>query len=212
MMEKWILIGYEWITVMLPALIFTAIFYLSKKNQDQKAAAWHSLFLLVFAFYLFGVFHYTGSGTVFDIRQYGLPPRADEINLVPFSAASIDLTGYGLNVLLFVPLGFLLPFLWESYDSLARAGAAGFLLSLLVEVSQLLNIRATDVDDLILNTLGTVFGLLFFRLYLRIIKLTARVPGSDRCRSKAFGFVALLFVFRFFTYYGFGMAKLLYHF
>ncbi|MDE7312078.1 MAG: VanZ family protein [Eubacterium sp.] len=213
-MEDLILTGYEFLTVMLPALLLAGMFYLSKKKLHPKAAIWHSLFLLVFAYYLYGVFHFTGTGTIFHVKQYGIALSTASINLIPFSSEAIDLTGYGLNVVLFMPLGFFLPFLWEKYDRLPRACVFGFLLSLLVEISQLLNIRATDVDDLILNTLGTVLGFVLFRLYVRLIKRTARAFEDDTAshRPEAFFFVALLFLCRFFTYYEFGMAKMLYHF
>lgn len=217
-MEEWILTGYELITVMLPALLLAGIAYRSNAKQQPKAAVRHSLFLIAFAVYLYGVFHFTVSGTIFHIKQYGIRLRAEEANLVPFSDASFDPVGYGLNVLLFLPLGFLLPFLWERYHTPVRACGFGFLLSLMVELSQLLNIRATDVDDLICNMLGTAFGFLCFRLYFCISKQTARACRShagvfeDTFPYEAYLFTALLFLCRFFTFYELGMAKALYHF
>ena len=212
-MEQWIFTAYELMAVMLPAILFTGIFYQSKKRLCPKAAAWHSLCLLVFAFYLYGVFHFTGSGTVYHIKQYRFELRMDEINLIPFSASSIDPIGYGLNIVLFLPLGFLLPFLWEKYHALRHALVFGFLLSLLVETSQLLNIRSTDVDDLLLNTLGTALGWLLFRLYFCVRKQTARITDPAAAFPyEALLFVMLLFFCRFFTYYEFGLAKLVYHF
>ena len=88
------------------------------------------------------------------------------VNLVPF--ASDDLYGMWLNLLLFVPLGFLLPLL-SAGISAPRVAVAGFLVSLSVEVVQLVgdltvsNGRVFDVDDLLPNTLGTVVGYAIFR-------------------------------------------------
>ena len=79
------------------------------------------------------------------------------LNLVPFqdfSASNIE--GMILNAVMFAPLGFLLPAYFERYRRWNRTIAAGFLTSLTVEAIQLLTFRATDVDDLIMNTLGTV--------------------------------------------------------
>jgi glycopeptide antibiotics resistance protein len=46
--------------------------------------------------------------------------------------------------------------------------AAGFLLSLSIELAQLaIPTRATDVDDVILNTLGTAIGALLIALPIR---------------------------------------------
>ncbi|HUO86883.1 MAG TPA: VanZ family protein [Thermoanaerobaculia bacterium] len=71
----------------------------------------------------------------------------------------IDVVG---NVLLFVPLG--LTFAVAStrdgrWGRLAAATLSGFLLSLLIEVVQLaMPSRASDVDDVIFNTVGTLAG------------------------------------------------------
>jgi len=67
------------------------------------------------------------------------------------------------NVVLFVPLGFLLPLAVRTF---ARAWAtlvvaAG--LSLLIEIAQaILPSHSTDVDDVILNTAGAALGFLAF--------------------------------------------------
>lgn len=72
-----------------------------------------------------------------------------------------------LNILLFVPLGLLLPIVKESFGSLKKVFISGFLFSLSIEVTQILTKRGWfDVDDVINNTLGAVIG---FILYLRII-------------------------------------------
>ena len=41
---------------------------------------------------------------------------------------------------------------------------AGFCLSLMIELLQLLTYRATDINDLIANTLGTLLGYFVFRM------------------------------------------------
>ncbi len=63
------------------------------------------------------------------------------------------------NIALFVPTGMLLPLLYRRFGRFAKTAAAGFLLSLCIELLQLpFSARATDVDDLILNTAGTALG------------------------------------------------------
>ena len=77
------------------------------------------------------------------------------------------------NVVMFMPFGFFPPLLWRV--SGRKAVAVGFLSSLAVELTQLFLPRWTDVDDLILNTLGAALGLLLYRLLRR------RFPGfTDR--------------------------------
>ena len=68
-----------------------------------------------------------------------------------------------LNVLgnagMFVPSGIVLPVVYKKLDSLWKVTAVGFLLSLCIELLQLpFSVRATDVDDLIMNTLGVMLG------------------------------------------------------
>lgn len=90
------------------------------------------------------------------------------INLVPFQDFSVrNIVGMALNAVMFAPLGFLLPLFFERYRNWGRALEAGFLTSLTVELIQLFTFRATDVDDLIMNALGTLVGFLLAKLIFR---------------------------------------------
>ena len=90
------------------------------------------------------------------------------LNLIPFQDFSAsNITGMVLNMIMFAPLGFLLPAYFERYRHWGRTLAAGFLTSLAVELIQLFTFRATDVDDLIMNTLGTLVGFLLAKLIFR---------------------------------------------
>lgn len=110
------------------------------------------------------------------------------INLIPFSEHSaafaclmnsscpyqrralrfllINIVG---NIVVFMPLGIgLAGTLHQSsrWQTIWRGAAGGFGLSLLIELLQLaIPTRATDVDDLIFNTLGTILGVLFFLFF-----------------------------------------------
>ncbi|MCM1159209.1 MAG: VanZ family protein [Bacteroidales bacterium] len=202
--------GYEFLTVFVPAAAVLRVFCLRDKKEKKENTRGHIIWMLVFAVYLFGVFHVTGAGTIFHIKQYGLAYSTQSVNLIPFSDTNIDLVGYGLNVVLFVPLGFLLPLIWSDLNKMKYACIAGSALSLLVEISQLLNIRATDIDDLILNTLGTVLGFFLFRLFFHITKREIRTKA--RGKWEAVIYISTVFVCRFLLYNEFGMAKLLYGF
>lgn len=65
------------------------------------------------------------------------------------------------NVLLYVPLGLLLPWVWKTSDW-RRVTAAGLAASLVTELVQPVVGRSFDVDDLIANTLGALIGYLLF--------------------------------------------------
>jgi glycopeptide antibiotics resistance protein len=58
------------------------------------------------------------------------------------------------NLILFFPLGFILPFLYEKANHLVSSILIGFCVSLMIEVLQYkVANRVFDVDDLVLNTL-----------------------------------------------------------
>ena len=100
------------------------------------------------------------------------------VNLIPFSQ-SISPLGYGLNVVMFVPFGFLVPLIWRKREKFWQVFAAGLGFSLLIELSQLLCYRGTDVDDLIMNTLGAIVGFLLFKAWDKLTKSKCRLYGTD---------------------------------
>lgn len=66
------------------------------------------------------------------------------------------------NIFIFIPLGFFEPMASKRRSFLGTI-VDGFLLSLVVEVFQLISkVGRFDVDDLILNTLGVVIGYIIF--------------------------------------------------
>jgi glycopeptide antibiotics resistance protein len=108
-----------------------------------------------------------------------LKKNISEGNYIPFYTvkyyfAGIDKMKYTKenlagNVLLFFPLGIFLPLLFRKVCGFQRIIIAGFLLSLSFELIQLFAILGNfDVDDIILNMLGTALG---FGIYILIIEL-----------------------------------------
>ena len=128
----------------------------------------------------------TGAGGIDNVLRVGVSLiQPGEINLMPFADGGGS-TGMALNMLLFVPLGAVLPLLWRSCR-LYKTVAIGFSLSLLIELSQLFNYRATDIDDLLMNTLGTLLGYILCTLFLRRLSwfqaenLGIRAPAAGSC-------------------------------
>ena len=80
------------------------------------------------------------------------------LNLIPFLGFFDGLKSSLLNILLFVPCGIGLPVLWQKYKALRNTVSFGFCLSLAIELLQMFTYRATDVNDLMTNTLGTFLG------------------------------------------------------
>ena len=82
-----------------------------------------------------------------------------------------------LNLVMFLPLGFLLPVLWDRFRSFGRVLTAGFLCSLVLELGQLFNFRATDVEDLLMNTAGAAAGFLLWLLLMKLLRIKIRWKG-----------------------------------
>jgi glycopeptide antibiotics resistance protein len=73
------------------------------------------------------------------------------------------------NTAMFIPLGVVWPTVFKKLDSHKKVISAGFGVSLAIEFLQLFFYdRATDIDDLILNTLGFLIG---YGIYLLAKKL-----------------------------------------
>ncbi len=78
-----------------------------------------------------------------------------------------------MNVILFVPIGFFAGGALKK-KHIWNALGFGFVLSLFIEVTQLISTRGVfNVDDIIHNTLGCVLGFLCFVLCYKLIKRTA---------------------------------------
>lgn len=83
-----------------------------------------------------------------------------------------DLTQIYLNMMLYIPLGYLLPYIfrWFRQRPRIRPVAAGFVVSFLTENLQLVFKRGFyDVDDLITNVLGAFLGTLLFRSFAFVV-------------------------------------------
>ena len=81
-----------------------------------------------------------------------------------------------LNIILFVPLGFFLPLLYKKYGHIGSVALVSFLLSLSIEIVQMFGRGATDINDLITNTVGACLG--FF-----IYQLLSKLVSKELCRK-----------------------------
>ncbi len=143
------------------AVLLLPIFCLLHKccYHSIKKTTWY--FLL--ALYLCAVYVVVGLP---DIRYIRLDFN---INLTPFAYMFSDYRSTLLNVLLFVPLGFFLPVLWKRFGKVWWTVLFGFSTSLVIELLQIFTYRATDVNDLMTNTFGTLVGWCIGRIVLRLI-------------------------------------------
>lgn len=80
-----------------------------------------------------------------------------------------SLKGIILNILLFIPFGYMLPCIFGKLQKvLWGVVLIGFVCSLLTEVVQLVtHLGWFDLDDLLNNTIGCVLGVILYRVFLR---------------------------------------------
>lgn len=165
---------YTYFFTIMFCILFQIGFYFKAKNNISIR---HFLLVYVFLFYLSLVYKVTQIATVWDISRYETWIRVNQINLTLFDTAGS--TTYLLNILLFMPLGFLLPTIWPQFRKMKNTVCTGFFFSLAIELNQLLNNRITDVDDLFTNTLGAIIGYVLYKvLYTALFKLILKREGK----------------------------------
>lgn len=193
-MEKVILFEYEIKTVataFIPFLIAFFIFDRKYRDKGIMRSIYRHLWISAFAVYITSVFYFTNTGTFSDLLQNHWEIRIHQINIYPFTH-TIDKLEYFENLLLFMPFGFMIPLVWERYRKLWKITVFGFSFSVLIECSQLLNNRRTDVDDLILNTLGTMIGYFICKLIIyKYDKITKTNPVEPLI------YISVMFMSRF---------------
>ncbi|MFS0766007.1 VanZ family protein [Peribacillus sp. 1P06PB] len=145
------------------------------------------MYLLLFIIYICTVIGIT----IFPIpfQQYLIETMIEDQfglkhNFIPFKifydAMSYGSLSFGLtillkqavgNIILFLPMGFVLPMIITNLQTIGKVIFIGTLTSLSIELFQGLaglwvgyNYRAVDIDDLIFNVLGTVIGFLIWKL------------------------------------------------
>jgi len=174
---SWELTGYAIFCTLILCVLFQA-FILRKveKENEVKNSIWHLVGVYIFLIYIAFIYILTGLGTIWDIIFYGGLSQTAEIYWIPFGTfemefAASNIRSYLLNIIMMVPFGFMSALIWPSFRTFKKTVLTGFVFSLIIEISQLFNFRATTTDDLIMNTVGVIIGYLVFKgLYKLVTK------------------------------------------
>lgn len=137
-------------SILLPALPFLFAWFLLLRVKRKTQSAAHLLLTLLYCLYLSGVLAVTGIG-----RPFGFRPRFNFLPFVDMIKGPIDTA---LNVLLFLPLGVLLPLLYAEFENAKKTLLAACILSFSIECIQMFGLGITDVNDLLTNTAGAMLG------------------------------------------------------
>lgn len=147
--------------------IYDLKLYLSRKIKEGNGDSnLHFLACVVYTFLITGMISAAGIPSIID---FGFGINYLNFNFIPFAVNGISTNA--LNIIMFVPFGMLLPILWEDFESFKKTVETGFLFSVFIEITQIFNFRATDIDDLMMNTLGTVIGfVIYYLIFEKILK------------------------------------------
>lgn len=191
-----------WQRIYLPVCVFAPCIicqiFMYKIHRWEKSGKVHLIWSYIFILYLGMALDVAGIGGIWDIGYYDSVIRVDEINLIPFRSEGI-LT-YVLNIIMFMPLGFLLPLLWKQYERIRRAIAVGALFSLCIEAGQLFNRRKTDIDDVIMNVIGTALGFAVWFVFHKVFHLKQKAKDNF-FRMEPIVYICLAILGVFFLYH-----------
>lgn len=172
------------IVVMLPIMLILR-FIILKKYSFKKI-----ILLFIFAVYFSAVFSAVGIPSINSLivnAEFNLIPIIDVV-----SAPAEYLKNTILNILLFIPLGFLLPTIWNDYRTAKKTILTGLGTSFIIEILQIFTFRLTDIDDLITNTLGAVAGYYLYSSFSE--KLHLKLSEGNRKYEPIYIFVIILLI------------------
>ena len=173
------------------ALLLIPLYWILNKVYFRNAGK--SILYCLFSCYIAVVYVLVGLPNITYVRL------ELNLNLVPLVGMIGDWKNSILNVLLFIPLGMLLPLLWHTFRAAKPTVLFGFGMSLAIELLQFLTYRATDVNDLITNTFGTFLGFLCTRFLLQKFSRLGHMINEDHASDLAIVLPAVLLLM-FFVY------------
>ena len=142
--------------------------FLFHRKLNMKRIVPYTL-MAVYLFVLLVTAVFEREWNVFETPRMNLMPLYDlRRDVVRPERAALMIT---LNTLVFIPWGVLLPVLYRPFRKFRWILAAGFGLSLSIEVTQLIGkMGIFETDDLIFNTLGTILGFLLYKICVILSK------------------------------------------
>jgi glycopeptide antibiotics resistance protein len=178
----------------------------NSKNLKKKIGWQHYFFGYLFILYLMISLEEVGFPTLIEWQRLSRlkePIFNPIINLIPLNDG-LEISTI-LNIILFMPFGFLLPTLWTKYRRLLPTLCSGILFSIIIEIAQLfIPFRASDITDLIMNTLGTICGWIIFNIISKIFhklanKTVVEISSNDSMTIKLepYLYVAIAIISKF---------------
>lgn len=172
-------------------LIFRALIWLLYYKGEMRVPVWHEVGFGLLAILLFLLF----TSSVTPALGFTLKPDWKEIAFIPVKG-SIDLIkdqGFGTflgAIVKFIPLGFLIPFLFRRFQSFLKVFFLCGGISLFIELLQIfLTDAAASLDELLLSLLGTFLGYFLFGLARLSYRELERMGTVKRSRHREVPFL-----------------------
>lgn len=146
--------------------LYVIILWSVKKFFNPQLKIRGSLLTVI---YIFSVYCYLVLEIAYFSREPGSRTRADLMIGATFQNTPRAMSYVIENIIMMIPLGFLVPILWKRIHTVWRCLAVGFLTSLAIEIFQFISERGYfQTDDIITNVFGTLIG---YGMYLCIRKV-----------------------------------------
>lgn len=188
------------LTVFMVAIILVRLFYL--KSHREKIVLYKE------CMYLFSILY---CWLLFELLTTTEINSNSSINLVPFEEILRYSVGSDMfilnvfgNILIFLPFGFFISHYVKS-KSVWPILITSTILSIVVETTQLNIGRSFDVDDIILNVVGSILGYL---LYVVLKKIERHLP--DFLKSSTFYNILWLVIIAVIAIYFLGYWKVIF--
>ena len=165
------------------------------KLSGRRLKNKHMFFLLLYLCVLTGIYSVTG---IPDIKDCSFDFT---LNLIPLVDVLSSPDQYLLNILMFLPVGFLLPLLWDEYQDFRHLMGFCCFLTVFIEVAQVFTFRTTDVDDLLTNLLGAALGYALIHLPAKRwnIRLPLNIDNDYEEKHGQWVYLLVLFLQQFFV-------------
>jgi len=167
-------------------------FVIAKKRRELGLPVGMKYLVLRYLFYVYLMFVYRQTG-IRGVFWSGRAVDPSRIYLIPFTT-SPDPTPYYLNILMTIPLGLLLPFIWSAMRKGWKVIVVGFMFSFGIEFTQLFTNRVTSTSDLITNTAGTIIGYLIFLIFFSWTMHSSSDLATTKTESKLLNNEAILYL------------------
>lgn len=158
------------------SVIFLLMHEIWLRFKNEQIFWFHRIVTLILGLYLTIVF----ALTVSPVYGFSLSHFGNSINLVPLQVLNelnVNPMNFWGNILLFVPFGLFTVLLSNKCQKLYVSLFIGAGMSLLIEVLQAFGTRSSDIDDVVLNTAGTLCGYILGRSILFIMPFLRKNIG-----------------------------------